>query len=257
VSGPRDDSSAVTGVRVVGMRLDERIWRAFKGPAQWWVIWFAHSKFNAGCHGLVRDDQGRVLLVQNRMWPIGKQWGAPGGYANCGEPFPDAVAREVYEETGYNVKAAAEPVHVKSGYKLRIELWYAAELEGGELKLDPKEVLDAGWFDLDALPAGTHPAHREVIETHQDWFTPKGDHEHDDARLDRTYLIFVGVRGCELRFWCRSGRRWWLRVGEGERDGNADQFEDTPLGRGGIGDFFDVLSGEVDCFSGEGVEVFE
>jgi 8-oxo-dGTP diphosphatase len=166
------------------MRLDERIWRAFKGPAQWWVIWFAHSKFNAGCHGLVHDDQGRVLLVQNRMWPIGKQWGAPGGYANSGEPFPDAVAREVYEETGYNVKAAAEPVHVKSGYKLRIELWYAAELEGGELKLDPKEVLDAGWFDLDALPAGTHPAHREVIETHQDWFTPKGDHEHDDARLD-------------------------------------------------------------------------
>ena len=48
-----------------------------------------------------------------------------------------------------------------------------------------------------------------------------------------------------------------LRVGEGERDGNADQLEDTPLGRGGIGDFFDVLSGEVDCFSVEGVEVFE
>jgi integrase/recombinase XerC len=29
--------------------------------------------------------------------------------------------------------------------------------------------------------------------------------------LNRTYLIFVGVRGPELRFWRRSGRRWWLR----------------------------------------------
>jgi ADP-ribose pyrophosphatase YjhB (NUDIX family) len=168
------------------MRLDERVWRAIKGPAQWWVIWFAHSKFNAGCHGLVRDEQGRVLLVRNRMWPVGKQWGAPGGYANSAEPFTEAVAREVLEETGYRVKATAEPVQVKSGYKLRIELWYTAEYVGGELKLDPKEVLEAGWFALDALPEGTHPAHRQLIEAQREWFTSQEDHErqHPDGQRD-------------------------------------------------------------------------
>ena len=43
----------------------------------------------------------------------------------------------------------------------------------------------------------------------------------------------------------------------GSGDGNADQLEDTPLGRGGGCDLLDALSGEVDCFSVEGVEVFE
>ena len=77
------------------------------------------------------------------------------------------------------------------------------------------------------------------------------------APIDRTYLIFVGVRGCELRVRRRRGRCSWLRVGEGQGDGNADQLEDTPLGRGGVGDFLDALAGEVDCFSVEFAEVFE
>jgi transposase len=75
--------------------------------------------------------------------------------------------------------------------------------------------------------------------------------------LDRTYLIFVGVRGCELRVWRLPGRCSWLLVGEGQGDGSTDQLEDMPLGWGGVGDFLDALAGEVDCFSVEFTEVFE
>jgi hypothetical protein len=75
--------------------------------------------------------------------------------------------------------------------------------------------------------------------------------------LNRTYLIFVGVYGCELRVRRRLGWCSWLRVGGGQGDGYADQLEDTPLGRGGVGDFLDALTGEVECFSVEFAEVVE
>lgn len=44
---------------------------------------------------------------------------------------------------------------------------------GGTYSADPKEVLDAQFFDIDALPEGLLPSHRELIEDHRDWF--KGD----------------------------------------------------------------------------------
>ena len=155
------------------MKLDERLWRAIKGPLQWRVIWYAHSRYNVAVHALVRDDRGRVLLVRNRMWPIGKQTGAPGGYAASGEDFHDSAAREVAEETGYVIKCVGEPVRVRSGLKLRVEMWYLAELVGGELRLDPKEILSAGLFDFDVLPLDLHPGHRAVVEAHRGWFAPR------------------------------------------------------------------------------------
>ncbi|MYX34901.1 LLM class flavin-dependent oxidoreductase [Streptomyces sp. SID8377] len=60
--------------------------------------------------------EGRVLLLRHRLWPEGRQWGLPTGYAKAGEDFRDTVAREVREETGLDVEAG-EVVHLKSGYK--------------------------------------------------------------------------------------------------------------------------------------------
>lgn len=48
-----------------------------------------------------RDD--KLLLVQERS---DGRWTLPGGWADPGEPPGSAVAREVREETGYNVRAA-------------------------------------------------------------------------------------------------------------------------------------------------------
>lgn len=56
-----------------------------------------------GVTGLVRDPDGRVLLLRHRMWPSGQQWGLPTGYARKRERFEDTVVREVKEETGLDV----------------------------------------------------------------------------------------------------------------------------------------------------------
>lgn len=139
-----------------------RVWRALAGPLQWRVLWFAHAKFMVGVTGVVRDEQGRYLLLRHRMWPEDRPWGLPTGYAIKGEEFPETIVREVREETGLEVKPG-RLVHVKSGYKLRVEIAYEAVCTGGTLKLDSMEIMEASWHHPDSLPAGIQESHRNLI----------------------------------------------------------------------------------------------
>lgn len=66
---------------------------------------------------LVRD--GTVAIVRRVKREVGKngadlRWGFPGGKLEPGESMEDAVAREVYEETGFRIlpeNLIAERVH--------------------------------------------------------------------------------------------------------------------------------------------------
>lgn len=50
------------------------------------------------------DDRGRALLIQRRD---NGRWEPPGGVLEPGETIPDALAREVYEETGIKIALPA------------------------------------------------------------------------------------------------------------------------------------------------------
>lgn len=144
-------------------RIIARLWHSIAGPLQWRLLWAGHAKFIIGVTGVVRDHDGRVLLLRHRLWPEGRQWGLPTGYARSGETFPQTVAREVREETGLTVSTGAL-VSVRSGYRLRAEVAYEATCSGGELRLSSLEVLEAAWFQPDALPAGLAESHRALID---------------------------------------------------------------------------------------------
>ncbi|MFF0295941.1 NUDIX domain-containing protein [Kitasatospora sp. NPDC004614] len=143
-------------------KIAAKLWRIIRGPMQWRVLWLWHSKFMVGVTGIVRDDEGRVLLLKHRMWPEGRQWGLPSGYANKNESFEDTVVREVREETGLTVKTG-ELAYLKSGFKLRIEVAYEARYVSGRIEVDPFEILEARWFAPDDLPEGTQDLHRQLI----------------------------------------------------------------------------------------------
>ncbi len=132
-----------------------------RGPVQWRVLWLANAKFMVGVTGVVRDGQGRMLLLRHRLWPEGRQWGFPTGFAVKGEDFRETVVREVREETGLVVEIG-RLVRLKSGYRLRLEVAFEATLTGGTLKLDPFEILEARWCSLDELPEGMQPVHRAL-----------------------------------------------------------------------------------------------
>ena len=142
-----------------------RAWRALAGPVQWRVLWATQAKFMVGVTGVVRDEDGRVLVLRHRLWPEDRPWGLPTGFALKGEEFPQTVVREVKEETGLDVEPG-RLVRVASGYRLRVEVAYEARLVGGThqaLQLEDMEILEAAWVTPDTLPDGIQPAHRELV----------------------------------------------------------------------------------------------
>lgn len=61
--------------------------------------------------GVIVDDRGRALLIQRRD---NSRWEPPGGVLEPGETIPDALQREVHEETGIKI---ALPARLTGVYK--------------------------------------------------------------------------------------------------------------------------------------------
>ena len=56
--------------------------------------------------GVVISD-GRVLLIRRGQPPLEGRWSIPGGILEIGETIADAIARELFEETGVRARALA------------------------------------------------------------------------------------------------------------------------------------------------------
>ena len=54
--------------------------------------------------GAVVVQDGCVLLVRRRQPPLAGEWSLPGGAVELGETLEQAVAREMFEETGLRVR---------------------------------------------------------------------------------------------------------------------------------------------------------
>lgn len=61
------------------------------------------ARKRVGADALVRDEQGRILLVDPQYKP---DWDMPGGMAEANEPPLDALRRELTEELGLDIPAS-------------------------------------------------------------------------------------------------------------------------------------------------------
>jgi 8-oxo-dGTP diphosphatase len=138
-----------------------KMWRLVSGTPQWYILWLAHATFMIGVSGVVLNEQRQILLLRHRFWRPGT-WGLPSGYANKQEKLEDTLCREVREETGYEVQVMRF-LRMVSGFRLRLEGSYLGKITGGVRQLDPKEVIEAQFFEKDALPEGLLPSHRQII----------------------------------------------------------------------------------------------
>ncbi|MFE5212917.1 NUDIX domain-containing protein [Streptomyces sp. NPDC056600] len=138
------------------------VWKRLRGSWQWRILHLANATFMVGVTGVVRDDAGRVLVLRHRLWNPALPWGLPTGFAKRGEEFGQTVVREVKEETGLDVRPG-RLLRLRSGFRLRLEVAYEAELVGGELAVDDFEILEARWCDPGDLPEGLQPSHHELL----------------------------------------------------------------------------------------------
>ncbi|BDH47578.1 NADH pyrophosphatase [Salmonella enterica subsp. enterica serovar Choleraesuis] len=96
-----------------------------------------------------RGDE--ILLAQHTRHRNGI-YTVLAGFVEVGETLEQTVAREVMEESNIQVKNLRYVTSQPWPFPQSLMMAFTAEYAGGELKIDPKELLDAGWYRYDALP---------------------------------------------------------------------------------------------------------
>jgi len=101
---------------------------------------------------VIRDN--KILLIQERM---DGRWAMPGGWADLGNAPASVAEREVWEESGYHVKAEKvvaildanriEPMEFYHAFKII----FLCTLIGGEPRVS-HETMAVDFFDLNELP---------------------------------------------------------------------------------------------------------
>lgn len=110
--------------------------------------------FTVGVIGLVRDDEGRYLMVRKGLYQAG-MWGFPGGFARNRENPGDSLRRELREETS----VLCWRYHVAATYKQPWARHYDVVLVVDEFTVSsaPRkswlEISECGWFTLAQLRA--------------------------------------------------------------------------------------------------------
>lgn len=145
--------------------------------------------------GLIEQD-GRLLLVQNRRRDGSLDWTTPGGVIDPGEELIEGLTREVEEETGLTVSLWDGPlweVHAHApdmDWTLRVEVHRAVAFTG-ELTVDDPDgiVVDVAWTDLpgcaECLDTSWQPAREPIMAWLADrWTEPRSFHYrvHGDTR---------------------------------------------------------------------------
>lgn len=109
------------------------------------------------------DDEGRIFLVRHSYVP---GWHMPGGGIERGETALAALEKELSEEGNLVLQRAPELVAVYFNRRTSDRdhvLFYRCEVRQTAPKKADREILEAGFFPLDALPEETTGATRRRL----------------------------------------------------------------------------------------------
>ncbi len=110
-----------------------------------------------GVRGAVFDAAGRILMVREAVDE--HRWTLPGGWADVNQTPAQSVVREVFEESGYRVRAVklaavwdraaqAQPLEAFSV----VRMFFICALQGGS-PTTSLETSEIGWFPQAEVPA--------------------------------------------------------------------------------------------------------
>lgn len=137
----------------------------------------------AGVAGIILDQEEQVFLMKRADNGL---WGIPSGHVELGETVEEAIMREIYEETGLQVKVTrligvySDPTSQVFEYpdgrvNHFITTCFQCEVVGGALQIENDETLDAKYFPINQLP-------KDLLHMHPRWLK--------DA-LDQTSVAYI------------------------------------------------------------------
>jgi NAD+ diphosphatase len=101
---------------------------------------------------LVSDGE-RALLGRQAAWPVGR-YSTIAGFVEPGESLEDAVAREVFEETGIEVDRIQYHSSQPWPFPSSLMLGFTAHAQTTQIQLRDDELEDAQWFTREDLASG-------------------------------------------------------------------------------------------------------
>jgi len=126
--------------------------------------WFVLTRsMTLGVRAACYDEQGRVFLVRHSYVP---GWHMPGGGVERGETTGAALIKELREEGNLELTAPAELFAVffnhRTSRRDHVAFYRCAVRQLAPRQAD-REILEAGFFALDALPDGVTAATRRRL----------------------------------------------------------------------------------------------
>jgi NAD+ diphosphatase len=98
---------------------------------------------------ITRGDE--VLLARGRNFPVGR-YSTPAGFVEAGESLEETVTREIREEVGVEVDNIRYFGSQPWPYPHQMMVGFTCTWASGDIRIDPSEIADAGWFTRDNMP---------------------------------------------------------------------------------------------------------
>ncbi len=96
-------------------------------------------------------DGPEALLARGRQFPL-PMYSCLAGFVEPGETLEEAVHREVREEVGVAVDSVRYIASQPWPFPHSLMIGFEARWAGGDIEIDPVEIVDAQWWGPDAMP---------------------------------------------------------------------------------------------------------
>ena len=194
IDGDAPDGWTFAGLRSLFSVLPEPLFRV-AGRALMTVDWARSHRFCGRCGAATRAKEGerarecpacgelgyprispaiivavtrgdRLLLVRHHRFA--QRFTVVAGYVEPGETLEECVQREVFEEVGVRVKNIRYFGSQPWPFPDSLMVAFTAEHAEGEVRVDPAEITDAGWFAAGEFPEIPPPI--SIARRLIDWF---------------------------------------------------------------------------------------